>query len=415
MTEVEQKAQQAAVAARALATTSTAVKNAALLAMADALVDRQGEILVANTIDLEHAGKKGIYGALLDRLTLDEKRIADMADGLRIVAALPDPVGEVIKGWKRPNGLEIRQVRVPIGVIGIIYEARPNVTADAAGLCLKAGNACILRGGSEAINSNSRIAGIMAEAAEKAGVPANPIQLIESTDREAARDLMRMNAYVDALIPRGGAGLIRTVVETATVPVIETGCGNCHTYVESSADLGMASDIVFNAKVQRPGVCNATETLLVDEQIAAEFLPTICKRLSEAGVEIRGDAPTLQAWPNAIPATEDDYYTEYLALTISVKVVSSVEEAIEHINKYGTRHSEAIITENRDAARRFQDGVDSAAVYVNASTRFTDGFEFGFGAEIGISNQKLHARGPMGLAEITTYKYLIEGSGQIRG
>jgi glutamate-5-semialdehyde dehydrogenase len=404
----------AKAAARGLATTPTEVKNAALLAAAKALVERRDEILKANALDLDQAKEKGVSGALLDRLALSQKRIADMAEGLRVVAALPDPVGEIIRGWKRPNGLEIRQVRVPIGVIGIIYEARPNVTADAAGLCLKAGNACILRGGSEAINSNRAIAQIMAEAAERAGVPRNSILLIESTDREAARELMRMNDCVDALIPRGGAGLIRTVVETATVPVIETGCGNCHTFVEATADLAMAEEIAFNAKVQRPGVCNAMETLLVDEQIARQFLPKICKRLEDAGVEIRGCERTREIWPQAKPATEEDYYTEYLALILAVKVVSGVEEAIEHINKYGTRHSEAIVTQNIAAARRFEDGVDAAAVYVNASTRFTDGFEFGFGAEIGISNQKLHARGPMGLAEITTYKYVIQGSGQVR-
>ena len=412
--EVEQKAGVARAAARTLATTPTEVKNAALLAAAKALVERRDEILKANALDLDHAKEKGISGALLDRLTLNQKRIADMADGLRVVAALPDPVGEIIRGWRRPNGLQIRQVRVPIGVIGIIYEARPNVTADAAGLCLKAGNACILRGGSEAINSNRAIAQIMAEAAERAGAPPNSILLIESTDREAARELMRMHDYVDALIPRGGAGLIRTVVETATVPVIETGCGNCHTFVDATADLAMAEEIAFNAKVQRPGVCNAMETLLVDEQIAALFLPKICKRLEDSGVEIRGCERTREIWPQAKQATEEDYYTEYLALILAVKVVSGVEEAIEHINKYGTRHSEAIVTQSLAAARRFEEEVDAAAVYVNASTRFTDGFEFGFGAEIGISNQKLHARGPMGLAEITTYKYVIQGSGQIR-
>lgn len=413
--EVLEKAKLAKAAARALASTSTSIKNNALAAIAKAFVDRKEEILAANAIDLENARAKGISGALLDRLTLNDKRIEGMAEGLMIVAALPDPIGEVIKGWKRPNGLEIRQVRVPIGVIGIIYEARPNVTADAAGLCLKAGNACILRGGSEAINSNKAVARIMAEAAEAAGVPANSILLVESTDREAARELMRMNEYVDALIPRGGAGLIRTVVETSTVPVIETGCGNCHTYVDASADLQMASDIAFNAKVQRPGVCNAMETLLVNEQIASEFLPIICKRLSDAGVEIRGDEKTRAIWPDAKPATDEDYYTEYLDLILAMKVVADVDEAIAHINKYNTRHSETIVTTDFNAAKKFEEEIDAAAVYVNASTRFTDGFEFGFGAEIGISNQKLHARGPMGLQEITTYKYIIEGSGQIRG
>jgi glutamate-5-semialdehyde dehydrogenase len=412
--EVQHKAKLAKEAARALAATPTGVKNAALVAIAEALVEKSDVILGANFIDKERARINGASDTLLDRLTLDEDRIEEIAEGFFIVASLPDPVGEVIKGWRRPNGLEIRQVRVPIGVIGIIYEARPNVTADAAALCLKSGNACILRGGSEAINSNKAIAEIMAEAAVKAGVPENAIQLIESTDREAARELMRMNGYVDALIPRGGAGLIKAVVETATVPVIETGCGNCHTYVDASAELDMAHDIVINAKVQRPGVCNAMETLLVSEQIASEFLPTICGSLLDAGVEIRGCERTREICPEAKPATEEDYYTEYLALILAVKVVSGVEEAIAHINKYGTKHSEAIVTRDYDAARRFQQDVDAAAVYVNASTRFTDGFEFGFGAEIGISNQKLHARGPMGLQEITTYKYVIDGSGQIR-
>ncbi len=414
ISEVRQKAMLAKAAARALASVSTGVKNAALLGMAQAFIDRQDEIIAANAVDLDRAKEKGISGALLDRLTLNDKRIEGMADGLRIVAALPDPIGEVIKGWKRPNGLDIRQVRVPIGVIGIIYEARPNVTADAAGLCIKAGNACVLRGGSEAINANKVITKIMAEAALAAGMPDNCILLIESTDREAARELMRMNEFVDALIPRGGAGLIRTVVETATVPVIETGCGNCHTFVEASADLKMAEDIAFNAKVQRPGVCNAMESLLVDEKVADKFLPVMLKRFEDAGVEIRGCEKTRAIWPNATPATDEDYYTEYLALILAVKVVYGVDEAIAHINKYNTRHSETIVTSNFSTAKKFEDEIDAAAVYVNASTRFTDGFEFGFGAEIGISNQKLHARGPMGLQEITTYKYLIEGSGQIR-
>lgn len=412
--EVREKARRAKEAARLLAATPTGVKDAALLKIADAFIEKQDDILKANAVDLERAREKGISGALLDRLTLNEKRIEAMSEGLRVVVSLPDPVGQVIGGWKRPNGLEIRKVRVPIGVIGIIYEARPNVTADAAGLCLKAGNVCVLRGGSEAINSNKAIANIMAEAAEKAGAPTDSILLIESTDREAARELMRMNEYVDALIPRGGAGLIRTVVETSTVPVIETGCGNCHTYVEATAHLKMAEDIAFNAKVQRPGVCNAMETLLVDEQIASEYLPIVGRRLTDVGVEIRGCEKTVAILADANLATEEDYYTEYLALILAVKVVTNVDEAIAHINNYGTKHSEAIVTTDFAAAKKFQNEVDAAAVYVNASTRFTDGFEFGMGAEIGISNQKLHARGPMGLEEITTYKYIVEGSGQIR-
>ncbi len=412
--EVLKKAKLAKEAARKLAATSTSVKDAALEAMASAIIERADEILSANTLDVESAKERGTSSAMFDRLTLNASRIGSMAEGLRIVRALPDPIGEIIDGWKRPNGLSVRQVRVPIGVIGIIYEARPNVTADAAGLCLKAGNACILRGGSEAANSNEAIARIMDEAARAAGVPVGTISFIESTSRESAWELMKLNEYVDALIPRGGAGLIRAVFETATVPVIQTGCGNCHTFVEVTADLKMAEEIVVNAKTQRPGVCNAMETLLVDEAIAHQFLPAVCKRLTDASVEIRGCEQTLRYCPDAKPATEEDYNTEYLSLTLAVKVVRGVEEAIEHINKYGTRHSEAIITSNRAVAEKFEALVDAAVVYVNASTRFTDGFEFGFGAEIGISNQKLHARGPMGLRAITTYKYIVEGSGQIR-
>ena len=404
----------ARAAARSLASLSAEAKDRALLGMADALEKEAKAILSANAVDLDNANKKGMSGALLDRLMLDDRRIQQMAEGLRAVAALADPVGEVIQSWSRPNGLQINKIRVPIGVIGIIYEARPNVTADAAGLCLKAGNACILRGGSEAIESNKAIVDIMGSAAEDMGVPAGAIQLIETTDRESAVELMRMNDCVDALIPRGGAGLIRTVVETATVPVIETGVGNCHVYVDAAADLKMAHDIVINAKTQRPGVCNAMETLLVDERIADKFLPMVLDSLDNAGVEIRGCDKTRALWSAAKAASEEDYYTEFLALVLAVKVVSGIEEAIEHIAKYGTRHSEAIVTNDNETARLFEQNVDAAAVYVNASTRFTDGFEFGFGAEIGISTQKLHARGPMGLAEITTYKYVVRGNGQIR-
>ena len=412
--EVEEKCRLAMEAARKLASAPTQVKNAALERIASDLVSRAEEIIAANCEDVTAAETKGMSGVLLDRLTLNSKRIAAMSEGLKVVAGLPDPIGEIIKGWRRPNGLEIRKVRVPIGVIGVIFESRPNVSVDVAGLCLKAGNAAILRGGSEAINSNKILTKIMSEAVTAAGAPENAVQLIETTDRAAAQELMRMNEYVDVLVPRGGAGLIRTVVETATVPVIETGVGNCHTYVDASADLAMAGEIVFNAKCQRPGVCNAMETLLVHEHVASIFLPAIAKRLSDAGVELRGCPKTRKILPGIAEAAEDDWYAEYLAMILAVRVVPSIEKGIEHINKYGTKHSEAIVTNDFAAARQFEQEIDAAAVYVNASTRFTDGFEFGLGAEVGISNQKLHARGPMGLEEITTYKYVIEGSGQIR-
>jgi glutamate-5-semialdehyde dehydrogenase len=412
--EVELKAKQAREASRLLAATPTGVKNAALNAMADALVAGSQALLEANAIDVAVAREKGISEAMIDRLTLNNERIGGMAEGLRIIAALPDPIGEVIKGWQRPNGLRIRKVRVPIGVIGIIYESRPNVTADAAALCLKSGNACVLRGGSDAIHSNKAIADVLMKSAEAAGVPANAIQLIENTDRAAANQLMRMDKYIDALVPRGGVSLARAVAETATVPVIFDGGGICHTFVERTADLKMAEDIAYNAKVQRCSVCNAMETLLVDEPIAASFLPGLCSRMATAGVEIRGCDLTRKIFPSAEAATEEDWDTEYSAMILSIKVVQGIGEAIEHIIQHGTRHSEAIVTTNYGAARKFEDEVDAACVYVNASTRFTDGYEFGFGAEIGISNQKLHARGPMGLEEITTYKYIINGDGQVR-
>lgn len=412
--EVDEKCWLAKAAAQKLAAAPAPVKNAALERMASYLIARTEEIIAANQEDIAAAQANGMSGALLDRLSLNEKRVNAMSEGLRVVAALPDPIGEVIRGWRRPNGLEIRKVRVPMGVVGVIYESRPNVTVDVAGLCLKAGNAAILRGGSEAVHSNLVLTRIMAEAAAAEGLPEHCVQLIETTDRAAAQQLMRMNGYVDVLVPRGGAALIQTVVENATVPVIETGVGNCHTYVDSSADLQMAGEIVFNAKCQRPGVCNAMETLLVHEQIASIFLPAIAKRLNDAGVELRGCPRVRKILPGIIEATEEDWYAEYLALILAVKVVSSLDEAVEHINTYGTKHSEAIVTNDFDAAKRFEQAVDAACVYVNASTRFTDGFEFGMGAEVGISNQKLHARGPMGLEEITTYKYIIEGTGQIR-
>jgi glutamate-5-semialdehyde dehydrogenase len=413
--EVSQKGRQAREAAQKLALAATKVKNYALERMAAAPEKNAPTILQANALDLEAGEKKELSRSLLDRLSLDGKRIRGMIEGLYAVKALPDPVGEVLAAWKRPNGLKIQKVRVPLGVIGIIYEARPNVTVDSAALCLKSGNAVILRGGSDAIRSNLEITRVIAEAAFAAGLPQDSIQLIEDTRRETAEELMQAREYIDVLIPRGGKNLIQSVVQNATIPVIETGEGNCHAFVEKSADLKMAVEIVYNAKVSRPSVCNAIETLLVDEAIAAEFLPALKKRLDPARVELRGDEKAQRILPGAKSATEEDWKTEFLALILAVKVVSGVDEAIAHINKYGTKHSETIITRDKKAAKKFQDEVDAAAVYINASTRFTDGFEFGFGAEIGISTQKLHARGPMGLSELTSYKYLIEGRGQVRG
>jgi glutamate-5-semialdehyde dehydrogenase len=351
---------------------------------------------------------------MLERLTLNPKRIDAMREGLAQVGALADPVGIVLGGGVRPNGLAISKVRVPLGVIGIIYESRPNVTIDAAALCIKSGNAVILRGGSEAIHSNIALAAILQSALEEAGLPRTGVQLIATTDRDAAKRLMSLNGLVDCLIPRGGASLIQSVVQNASIPVIETGTGNCHIYVDSSADQEKAAQIVVNAKAQRPSVCNAAETLLVHEDAAESFLPRVEVMLEAAGVELRADSAARKHLSESVEATEDDWYEEYLALVLAVKVVRSADEAIRHINKYGSHHSDAIITNDYDTAERFVREVDSAAVYVNASTRFTDGFEFGFGAEIGISNQKLHARGPMGLEELTTYKYIVRGDGQIR-
>jgi len=413
--EVLSKAAKAREASRSMGSLSASVKDEALIVMAKELIERSGEIIAANKIDMAKGKERGLSKALLDRLLLTKERVVEMAAGLRAIAGLPDPVGEVISMWKRPNGLQIGKMRVAIGVIGIIYEARPNVTVDAAGLCLKTGNAVVLRGGSEAINSNKAIAKIISEAAVKAGVPDGAIQLIETTDREAVNILLKLNEYLDILIPRGGAGLIQTVVKNATVPVIETGVGNCHVYVDNEADLEMAKRIVINAKTQRPGVCNAMETLLVHKETAAGLLPDLLNTLkNEYKVEIRGCPATrkLVKWVKKV--TEDDYYTEFLDLIMAVKVVDGLREAVDHIYKYGTKHSEAIITTNYNKARRFLQDIDAAAVYVNASTRFTDGFQFGFGAEIGISTQKLHARGPMGLAELTTIKYIIYGEGQVR-
>lgn len=411
---VKAKAQAAKQAAAKLAVTSTAVKNAALLAMAAALEAQQSEILAANERDMTAAAAKGMKSSMLDRLKLTAERISGMADGLRQVAGLADPVGNVIDGKTLPNGLHITKIRVPLGVIGIIYEARPNVTADAAGLCLKSGNAVILKGGSEAMESNKTVAAILAQAAEGAGIPADSIQFIDTSDRQAVQDLSHMNGLVDVVIPRGGAGLIQAVVRNASVPVIETGAGVCHTYVDKDADVEMAMKIAFNAKVQRPSVCNAMETLLVHKDIADKFLPMMLMMYNSSAVEICGDEAVQEYSGQVHPVTEEDWSTEYGDLRLSVKIVDSIEEAMAHIAKYGTGHSECIVTNNYQAAQLFQYTVDAAAVYVNASTRFTDGNEFGFGAEIGISTQKLHARGPMALPELTSTKYLINGNGQVR-
>ena len=382
--------------------------------MAAALEVQQSEILAANERDMTAAAAKGMKSSMLDRLKLTAERISGMADGLRQVAGLADPVGNVIDGKTLPNGLHITKIRVPLGVIGIIYEARPNVTADAAGLCLKSGNAVILKGGSEAMESNKTVAAILAQAAEGAGIPADSIQFIDTSDRQAVQDLIHMNGLVDVVIPRGGAGLIQAVVRNASVPVIETGAGVCHTYVDKDADVEMAMKIAFNAKVQRPSVCNAMETLLVHKDIADKFLPMMLMMYNSSAVEICGDEAVQEYSGQVHPVTEEDWSTEYGDLRLSVKIVDSIEEAMAHIAKYGTGHSECIVTNNYQAAQLFQYTVDAAAVYVNASTRFTDGNEFGFGAEIGISTQKLHARGPMALPELTSTKYLINGNGQVR-
>lgn len=412
--ELRIKGEKAREAAYILANYNSEKKNSLLQAMADALEKDAEKICCANERDMTEARSKGTSVALLDRLLLTSDRVKDMADGLRAVASLPDPVGKVLGAWKGAQDLEIGKVRVPLGVIGIIYEARPNVTADAAGLCLKAGNAVLLRGGSEAINSNKAIVAVLANAVEEVGGPSGAIQLVENPSREVATEMMKMNQYLDVLIPRGGKGLIQHVLENATVPVIETGTGNCHIYVDESADLAKAEEIVINAKCQRPGVCNAVETLLVHRNVAEEFLPKVGKKLVGLGVEIRADEASLPLLPEAKPVTEIDYETEFLDLILAVKLVDSFEEATDHIRKYGTKHSEAILTESYSNAQRFLQLVDAAAVYVNASTRFTDGFQFGFGAEIGISTQKLHARGPMGLKELTSTKYIIKGNGQFR-
>jgi glutamate-5-semialdehyde dehydrogenase len=400
-------------ASRVLAELSGDVKNRALFEMAESLSEAKREILSANEKDIAAAREKGMSQALIDRLKLNESRMLSMTRGLQALADLPDPVGqgEVIK---RPNGLTIMRTHVPFGVIGIIYEARPNVTSDAAGICLKAGNSVILRGGSETINSNKAIVSALVLGAKKAGIPEGAISLIEDIGHESAMALMKMREYVDLLIPRGGAGLIKAVSANSTVPVIETGVGNCHVYVDESADLEMAKHIIINAKTSRPSVCNAAETLLVHKAVAGKFLPEALNALQQKGVELRGCPETCQIFPGIKPASEEDWAEEYLDLILAVKVVKNIDEAIEHINRYGSSHSEAIVTKNYDSANEFLSRVDAACVYVNASTRFTDGGEFGFGAEIGISTQKLHARGPMGLKELTTVKYLILGDGQIR-
>jgi glutamate-5-semialdehyde dehydrogenase len=414
MSDVEELARKSKVAAVGLATITTERKDEALRAMADALEQNMTLILEHNEKDLSAGREEGISAALMDRLTLSESRVREMADGLREVAALRDPVGEIVDGWKLPNGLIVEKVRVPLGVIGIIYEARPNVTVDAAGLCIKSGNSVILRGSSSAINSNKILVRIIAGAADWVGLPKCLIQLVESTDRESARELMRLHDLVDVLIPRGGAGLIRTVVENSTVPVIETGVGNCHVYVDEGADIAMAVDIVVNAKTQRPGVCNACETLLVHRDIAREFLPAVYEPLTAKGVVLRGCPITRKTLKGIEDATEEDWYTEYMDLILAVKVVESLDEAIRHIGRYGSSHSEAIVTNDYARGKRFVEEVDSSAVYINASTRFTDGGQLGMGAEIGISTQKLHARGPMSLPELTTTKFVIYGTGQVR-
>ncbi len=414
MTVIENMGKKAKDASRVLATAG-AIKNKALNAVADALIDNTDKIVKANDIDLENGKAAGLTPSLLDRLKLGSDRIKSMAEGVRKVALINDPVGTVVSGYTTDNGMEITKVKVPLGVIGIIYEARPNVTADAAALCLKAGNAVILRGGKEAINSNKAIAEIMRTAVESAGLPVDSIQLIEDTSRQSSVELMNLSDYLDVLIPRGGAGLIRAVVEQAKVPVIETGVGNCHVYVDESADIQMAADIIYNAKTSRPSVCNAIETILVHKNIAEKALPAIKKELDKKNVEIRGCDRTREILGDSVtPATDDDYETEFLDYILACKVVDSIDGAIAHIAKYSSGHSECIVTKDYDSANKFTSSVDSAAVYVNASTRFTDGGEFGLGAEIGISTQKLHARGPMGVNELTSTKFIIKGSGQVR-
>jgi glutamate-5-semialdehyde dehydrogenase len=414
--QIEEMGRRARAAARSLALCSKDKKNAALMAMADALEAAEAEIIAANAQDLEAAPGYGLNAAAVDRLRLDAARIRAMAQGVREVADLPDPCGEIFREWTRPNGMKITKIRVPIGVVGIIYESRPNVTADAAVLCLKSGNACILRGGKEALHSNSAIARALSAGAVNAGLSADVIQLVPFTDREGVRLLAEMDRYLDVIVPRGGHALIEAVVEHARMPVIKHYHGVCHVYVDRAADLAMAEQIAVNAKCQRPGVCNAMETLLVHRDVAEKFLPVVAKALRDQGVELRGDRRTCEVLgAEAKPAREEDWTTEYLDLILSIRVVDSLEDAVDHIENYGSHHSDAIVTTDTAAARQFLAAVDSAAVFWNVSTRFSDGGEFGFGAEIGISTDKLHARGPMGLEELTTYKYLVTGEGQVRG
>lgn len=414
MTDLNLLGKRAVAAKYEMQMLSTQEKNEALLKAAEKLLEKREEILSANERDVKRGEDNGMHPGLVDRLKLNDARIEAMAEGLKQIIELPDPIGEEMEAFERPNGLKISKVRVPLGVIGIIYESRPNVTADAFGLCFKSGNAVILKGGSDAIESNIAIAKVLREALKECGLNEDAVLLIEDTDRAVTKEFMRLNDYVDVLIPRGSAGLIRTVVENSTIPVIETGSGNCHIYVDKDADIEKAVPIIINAKTQRIGVCNACESLVVHEKISEKLLPELSKALREKNVEIRADKQAMAFIADCTEATEEDFAKEYLDYIISVKTVSDVKEAIAHINKNNTRHSEAIITENKETAELFLRGVDAACVYVNASTRFTDGFEFGFGAEIGISTQKLHARGPMGLRELTSYQYRISGDGQIR-
>lgn len=408
------KAQQAKEASRFISKASTELKNKIIKRMAEYLRKRTDELIEANKLDIANAEKKGLSKALIDRLTLNEKRITEMVKGLEEVVALPDPVGEITKMWLRPNGMQVGKMRVPIGVIGIIYEARPNVTVDVTGLCIKAGNAVVLRGGSEAINSNVALVKILKEALKEEGMHEGVVTYLDITSREAVLEMIKLEGIIDLIIPRGGEGLIRTVTENSRIPVLKHYKGVCHVFVDSEADLKMAEEICFNAKVQRPATCNAMETMLVDEKIAKKFLPKMLRRFEEAGVEIRGCEKTREIYPKIKDVKEEDFYREYLDLILNVKVVKDIDEAMEHIEKYGSAHSDAIVTQNYDKAMRFLREVDSSAVFVNASTRLNDGYQFGLGAEIGISTDKIHARGPMGLEELTCTKFIVFGSGQLR-
>ena len=411
---VSDKAKKAKAASRALANISTEIKNNALFKMAAGLEKESAKLISENQQDLMEAEKKGLSKAMIDRLTLNADRVKAMADGLREVAALPDPVGEVLKMWRRPNGMEVGRMRVPIGLIGIIYESRPNVTADTAALCLKSGNGVILRGGSEAVHSNRAIVEVLSKAGAEAGIPDGAVSFIENPDRACVTEMLKLNQFIDLIIPRGGEGLIRMVSENSTIPVIKHDKGVCHVYVDSKADLAMAEEICFNAKVQRPGTCNAMETMLVNQDVAGTFLPAIVGRMKKAGVELRGCSKTRAIVPDITAATDKDWDTEYNDLILNVRTVASMEEAMEHIAAHGSQHSEAIVTNDYQNAHRFQREVDASAVFVNASTRLNDGFEFGLGAEIGISTTRIHARGPMGLEELTSTKFIVFGSGQIR-